>query len=1031
MRAWASYARALPDEDYRRLHAELRSGDPADRRLALHIAVVRRDIPAVVTALSDVDTRSRALAATIRLPVPDDAFVDFLTDAPRSDRRALYGALRKSRRTELADRLVPLVRQRYGSADVADLLPACTEPVVREWLPRVPVPRSLLVRLARIAPKAVVEHIAGEFGRLDRQAAWSWTRRNRDLLCLLAQREPDAIAVMLNGNTFGPCGHAVLQAQLSRPELLLRDNDPWHVAASDPVRLSSAAREALAALSLDRMARLMGKVQSEPVRVALISVVPQENRRALLEKMRPDRLSGAVLATLPGPERVEFAEHVIAVRRSTYGWWRLGVLAAMPYDHAAGRLRAATGSHRYQERTFAWKALFECVVREGNPALLAEVFSGARRAWHDQDAVRAAALGPVASARARLLREIPVDAFVDLVAAVTDARDTRDSTLTLVCTILDKALSASGTDTSRAMALLDLLARVQADAVASGDVIPSISLEPDVRDRLWRGIAERVRHDVDRGRYAGALRVAVLIGRGVPELDDLIGEIACTAKEEAAAAWWIGDRSTRDERVRRLVEHDPELGAAPAVWEVISALSTDLLDPVIASGAPLPGVSASRLGRWTTAQVEAYRARASVVAQDRHAGPRERAAAASMLADEDVILSLVDSAPPPVAAAALAAFGVTGDPQRVVPVALDKASVPGAVGRGAVRALRTVLDRLPDSAAADAVAPVLTAGSVGAAKEAARVLVLTRPTGAVDALVEAWAYPGLHHDVRAAVARALVAFLDDARTPPILVEAVRGEHAVRDAVCGLKPGDVPAVDRVPLAHVIAAGLAANAEILSAYEKWCQYAPEHLDRVCELIEPREHADVRQAAVRVLRTAELDARRLSTVVDRLVAGITDDSRAVVHDVLRQLCHTRIDADSGVLRVLVDACVAAGMHASAVRPLAQLAYRTPDLAIWDELIGLIDERPFRMLDRRELRFIHVEVNENTLMAVLDHLATLPGSMPGWFALDLLTRVGRETGWADPWPHRLARWREHPDPDVREAAWSIDPARPAGLRP
>jgi hypothetical protein len=55
MRAWAQHARGLAEPDYRLLHARL-----ADRHLALHLAVARRDGPAVERALADPALRRRA-----------------------------------------------------------------------------------------------------------------------------------------------------------------------------------------------------------------------------------------------------------------------------------------------------------------------------------------------------------------------------------------------------------------------------------------------------------------------------------------------------------------------------------------------------------------------------------------------------------------------------------------------------------------------------------------------------------------------------------------------------------------------------------------------------------------------------------------------------------------------------------------------------------------------------------------------------------------------------------------------------------
>ncbi|MDQ1655669.1 MAG: hypothetical protein QOD41_752 [Cryptosporangiaceae bacterium] len=54
MRAWAQHARGLAEPDYRLLHARL-----ADRHLALHLAVARRDGPALERALADPALRRR------------------------------------------------------------------------------------------------------------------------------------------------------------------------------------------------------------------------------------------------------------------------------------------------------------------------------------------------------------------------------------------------------------------------------------------------------------------------------------------------------------------------------------------------------------------------------------------------------------------------------------------------------------------------------------------------------------------------------------------------------------------------------------------------------------------------------------------------------------------------------------------------------------------------------------------------------------------------------------------------------------
>lgn len=139
----------------------------------------------------------------------------------------------------------------------------------------------------------------------------------------------------------------------------------------------------------------------------------------------------------------------------------------------------------------------------------------------------------------------------------------------------------------------------------------------------------------------------------------------------------------------------------------------------------------------------------------------------------------------------------------------------------------------------------------------------------------------------------------------------------------------------------------------------------------------------------------------------------------------------APAGALRVLADGCRAVGQFGCAVRVLAALARHTladpaglgrGDLAVWDELVATIDERPYRF-PRRPFRsaFENPDADLDATALVVAHLALLPGTVPGLIAVDLLLQVGRRERWASPWPERLALWAAHPDPDVREAAGTI----------
>ncbi|QKV96865.1 hypothetical protein HUT19_38485 [Streptomyces sp. NA02950] len=90
---------------------------------------------------------------------------------------------------------------------------------------------------------------------------------------------------------------------------------------------------------------------------------------------------------------------------------------------------------------------------------------------------------------------------------------------------------------------------------------------------------------------------------------------------------------------------------------------------------------------------------------------------------------------------------------------LHHAGTGGVRGRAAMGAVRRVLASVPDRAAVATLAPVARARDtpVGSRKQAARARVELPGETAFAALLAAWDEPGRHHDVRAVLARGLLA----------------------------------------------------------------------------------------------------------------------------------------------------------------------------------------------------------------------------------------------------------------------------------
>ncbi|MDQ1645610.1 MAG: hypothetical protein QOJ50_1794, partial [Cryptosporangiaceae bacterium] len=782
MRAWAQHARGLPEPDYRRLHARV-----ADRHLALHLAVARRDGAAVERALADPAVRRRALAASIRLPVGDDPLVAVLWSGSAADRRALYGVLRWSGRVALAERLLTVVRERFGDPEARVLLAACSPSTVERWLPELGAQLGDLHRLARVAPAAV----AAALPEPDPGARWSiraWSRGYAGLLSVLARRDPDAAALAVIRSGLGYVGGPDLtRALLAHPG----DHPLWFGAT----RLPRAARRIVRALPPAGAAALLVRCGSPHDRSTVLAALRPNARAEVLRLANPGGLTpehAPELAELPDADRVPIVRELIADgprwRRNTE------LTALLSWAEAAPFLWSAIEASSWKTRAAAWDRLLRRALREPDPRIFATVAAGSARAWHDQNAVRISALYVLAGAPRRNLARVPGGVFRQVTEAVLSARDSSTATVETALRCLSRAVDA-GHDGTPLIARLLLAERAPAR--------PDIAVPAG----LWTAIRDRILREAATGRAEPALRIA-RIAPPVPELDALVGRWARSGNEEAAALW-ISAPATREARAGDLVAADPALGGSAAVWRIIATRRTDLVGAVLAASEHLPPVRPAVLRRWTPGQRAAYRARAERVALDEDAPLSARIAAVELVTRATVLTGLAESAPPPVAAAALTAYGHSPD---AVPLLLRRAGEPtGVVSRAAVRALPVALGSLPAERITEVLARLLRIreGQVGAAKEAARLLGSLRPPGAVDALVAAW-HGGLRHDVRAAVAVVLAGFADP-RAEAVLAEAAVGQPAVRSAVARLRPESLAPGLRPAVGRAIAAALRSGDE----------------------------------------------------------------------------------------------------------------------------------------------------------------------------------------------------------------------------
>ncbi|WP_432186824.1 hypothetical protein [Streptomyces sp. Tue6028] len=824
MSALARYARTLTPHAYASLHRALDAGDPGERHTGLFLAVARRDLDRVTEALMDPLLGRRARSAALRLPVPEHALERLALSDIRAIRHDTYRLLRLSRRSSLAARLLPRVHECHGAPEAAFLLSACPPATVLAWLPRLDAPIGALNSLARTAPAAVAEHLAGRWEGGRPHEATTMVRRHRAVASVAAGRDPSAALTLLERAPDLLTPPAVVAALLRPADALavLRaarpraDGQPQeYTIPAGP--LPPSQRRALKDLAVDDLITLAehlpatGSRERAPGRreVAadgLLQLLPPAERLRIVERrtVARGRLRGVALTTLaalaPGDRADLLTPWLRRQRRSPWSAARLA--AALPLAQGEPLLRELAADHLVHHRALAWPALLACAELEGDADRFARIARDCERAWHDQDEVRRAALQQLAGAAPHLLTALPRQVLRDAVLTTVQSRDSTSASLAAAARLARRVAeraAATGRH-ERAAYAVELLVQVVSADRYTGPVTP-LHIGEGVARTLWSAIAPTAAH---RAELSTAL--AELLGHHLAALPDLEAQVHRTALETddpalaaRAAAAWVRAPRTREQRCGELIAADATFATVPVVLGTIAARRTDLLDPVLTAAlgrfsgqarpratAWAPGLPAGVVGRWLPRQREQWEEHHARVAADEAAPLRSRADAAALLRDHGRLMALAESAPQPVAAAALAALAEgpgTESSEDLRDVLLRHAAAGGVRGRAAMASLRRLLGRLPDRETVPLLAPVAaaTGAPVGTRKEAARVLGTLPGEDAFEALVTAWDVPGQHPDVRAVLARGLLTRVDRPDVAQRLVEAA-GEAAVRDAV---------------------------------------------------------------------------------------------------------------------------------------------------------------------------------------------------------------------------------------------------------
>ncbi|MFI0815462.1 hypothetical protein ACH4TX_02845 [Streptomyces sp. NPDC021098] len=1085
---------------------ELAGRGAYERRLAAAAAAIGGRTGHLEARLADPDPLVRGHALRVR--VGDEALEAAFEDAPASVRRQLVRTVVAQHRTALADRLVDPLRERWGDAEAARLLPGCGADTAVRLLPALFHAIGSWRPLTARHPAAVLDEAERQLTALPVALRAGWWTRYAPGVALAARAEPHRVLDLLERRCHSPLppplrhrlGTLVAADPGRTLDLLLT---PEHIHLVRGRGLERAVLRRLVAADppeLDALGRALAHYDEAMAR--LLTALPPARRAAFFDAATAERdrahavLAPAVLDALPRAARHAEARRMAEQARERGAHWAtvLEAVAYLPVEEAHDELLAATRRPAADDRATAYPLLIRNAARSGDPDAVTALLRQLEGLRNEPDPVRHAALDALAALSPALFTD---DAAEPLDRVATDAIQARDSSTATRRALrrLAVALLREHAVTGRRELLgwgLRTVTRL-AGSVGAADLG---RLDHQLRRGQEHTVVEALRPWLEAGaeRVDHELTFALVRSLGrrahtLPELQELLGQAIAFGRGETARtaiALWLEPPRERDARVAELLAQEPSAAVLPPVLAVLTRRRTDLLDLVLGDTPPYgrflthgthwtPPTGRDSV-RWLPRQQVAAARLLAKAAADTALPTDERASAVARAAPLDeggapVVRTWAAADDVALAEAALAALPRTRRPGDALPLLLAHAG--GDRARVAVYAAAAAARHVPPSRLDRLIRGVLAPDGVATAvpsvpakvtsrKEAVRLAATHLPVpDAATLLADAQGLPGQHPDVQAVCVRFAARLLGTKRAWELLTAAAGGRRELRHAVLRARPLDLPELHRERYAQLIRVvcdtedpEVAASGH--AALARWSPWAPDAAALlVAAVTDLGNRANWRSAAdalLALMATAPDGAAEDNPLAWALAALVTADARTGMPDAepdrdrpARQRVRHLADrlAQHGRMRpremrrhALGAAELLAG-YETFVPEAAQVLVQALDLdarptaltAALARLARLHTSRPVlaaRTADllRNRLDAASRPGGGEALLRAAWQLEEDGGHAAGLFAAVLTGIGGPRTAWAEPWRERVRGLRQHPHPDVRDAALRLTTA-------
>ncbi|MGO4531786.1 HEAT repeat domain-containing protein [Paenibacillus sp. 2TAF8] len=861
---------AVAPKDYAALLLELLdSGTSYEAQLALTGAGAVQDAQAVIYALNHPKAGVRGRAAWLLAEVVTDPGYDIeseIVSMSHHCRQLLLRSIVKYTRQDWAERLFPIVLERWGADEAALLLSMCGEATVRTQLPQLGYAidnwRTITTRYPDLVA-AYLKDALNEASESGKSSVWAEMSTAVEKLSMFRPA-----MVLEYALSYGPKEqiHPVIKNQLgiliqTSPEqvfeLLTRQETRAYLLNNGvPAGVLKKRRYFTTA----HWTAIVTMLAEAPLQVAkVLDTLAPSSREALFNAAYPEQerinrmFPTDLLDVLPHLLRDKEAVRMLTLREvredrdRTYEMTvrRLITQVREPLEKSVQVSNA-------DERAAAYSRLIRSTAlsRSG----MEETLNFLTRVKNDQDPVRFIVMAELSRCPVTMFKEEHVQHLTILVDSVIEARDTSHGTRTAVEQLAFDILRehASEPESPLFQCALRTLKRM---AMRDGqfmlfsrewDSLPQSALET-LFDEIYAIGLEANKRESD---YV-VLVMADVFGESIerlPKLQDLLEELVKGKKSAAQAVrYWLAPYKTRDKRVRELLDLDPTFISFYQVFEHLHRKRQEWLDPFISGkilkGKHLTGKTIylvpahNGFYRWLPRQQQALASLLDRVAQDNKRSFYERANAMRSMAgmpdyrSNPLLEKLLTDPEVHIVEAALHAFSLTEEPEEALRVLLNH--LDGDRARVAMYSIPRCARRVNPVLLTSMLSDLLDREKlkITVRKEAVRLLGAYKSRESVNLLVREFEKPNRHKDVIIAIGHAARQCLDDERSWAMMsVMASSSDRDIARSLLNQRPDVLPVESRLRYLQWITEIAAHDDPIVSmeafyAMSCWAQVSAE--------------------------------------------------------------------------------------------------------------------------------------------------------------------------------------------------------------